>query len=71
MHVRYAEEFFFYFFFLGVKIFECVNNGQLIMSYSEFRRTSNSVSRSGLHDGKFMVGKIQWFYIATYGENKS
>ena len=70
MHVRYAEEFFFI-FSLGVKIFECVNNGQLIMSYSEFRKTSNSVSRSGLRDGKFMVGKVQWFYIATYGKNKS
>ena len=34
------------------------------MQYSEFRRTSNSVSRSGLRDGKFMVGKVQWFYIA-------
>ena len=36
--------------------------------YSEFRRTSNSVSRSvscsGLRDGKFMVGKVQWFYMA-------
>ena len=36
--------------------------------YSEFRRTSNSVSRSvsrsGLRDGKFMVGKVQWFLMA-------
>ena len=43
--------------------------------YSEFRRTSNSVSRSvsrsGLRDGKFMVGKVQCFYIVTYGKNKS
>ena len=45
------------------------------MLYSEFRRTSNSVSRSvsrsGLRDGKFMVGKVQCFYIVTYGKNKS
>ena len=44
-------------------------------TYSEFRRTSNSVSRSvsrsGLRDGKFMVGKVQCFYIVTYGKNKS
>ena len=46
-----------------------------LQSYSEFRRTSNSVSRSvsrsGLRDGKFMVGKVQCFYIVTYGKNKS
>ena len=45
------------------------------LEYSEFRRTSNSVSRSvsrsGLRDGKFMVGKVQCFYIVTYGKNKS
>ena len=39
--------------------------------YSEFRRTSNSVSHSGLRDGKFMVGKVQWFYIATYGKKQT
>ena len=38
------------------------------IDYSEFRRTSNSVS---LRDGKFMVGKVKWFYIAIYGKNKS
>ena len=37
----------------------CVGEGGGALNYSEFRRTSNSVSRSGLRDGKFMVGKVQ------------
>ena len=43
----------------------------LMHIYSKFRRTSNSVSHSGLRDGKFMVGKVQWFYIATYGKKQT
>ena len=37
---------------------------QRILENFEFR-----ILFSGLCDGKLMVGKVQWFYIAAYGKN--